>query len=155
MTTDFSNVIKEKSYLRPSNTHLDFFVSLKKINKVRYLFDSLWTYQVKIFCSVPILVFRCPQQGCSILIHLNIHLLEGTETTPWLDADKLTFMLIISDASKSNYVAGAKIIKISQGDTMLIRIACLKQRSLSCQGVENLVNNFYQMNFNNIWPGEG
>lgn len=149
---DFSNLNKEHSYLRPSDAHLDFFVSFKRIKDAPSMFGSVWTYRVKIFCSVPILVFRCQQLGCNILVHLNIQLLQAVDPTHWLDADHLTFMLIISDASKSDQVAGAKIIKISKADSALIRSACLRQNQLSSRTVENLADFIYQLDIKNIWP---
>lgn len=151
--TDFINLNKEESYFQPTNTHLDVHVQLRKMTPDFDLADN-WTYKLKIFCSVPVLLFRPESNNCNILIHLNHVLLTKLNATFWLTAKKLTFMLFISDASLSREVVCVKKLQLSIQESDLVRTACKSQYGLSNQDVENLVDIIYQLNVTNIWPSE-
>lgn len=149
---DFSNVNRAKSFLRPSYGQIDLFIAFNSIENIKSMFAGKWTYKVKIFCSIPIVVFKCPGMDCNILLHLNLHALGSG---CWLENDRLTFMLIISDVSDSNNVVGAKTICLSKRDSDRIRAAVSKQKNLSYQSIEDLVDIIYQLDIENIWPGSG
>ncbi|GGC14172.1 hypothetical protein [Dyadobacter sediminis] len=61
-------------------------------------------------------------------------------------------MLIISNASESIHVAGAKTIRLSKTDSDSVRAAFLKQKNLSYQTIKDLVDIVYQLDIENIWP---
>ncbi|CAG5074618.1 hypothetical protein DYBT9623_05305 [Dyadobacter sp. CECT 9623] len=64
-------------------------------------------------------------------------------------------MLIISDVSDSDNVVGAKTICLSKRDSDRIRAAVSRQKQLSYQNIEDLVDIIYQLDIKNIWPGSG
>ncbi len=70
--TDFSNVNRTKSFLRPSHEHVDLYITFNSIENVKSMFAGKWTYKMKIFCSIPLVVFRCPVKECNIMLHLNL-----------------------------------------------------------------------------------
>lgn len=147
--TDFSSVDRSKSFLRPSHEHIDLFIAFNSIENAQSMSAGKWTYKIKIFCSIPLVVFRCPGKDCNIMLHLNHHALGSGR---WLDKEHLTFMLIISDASKSNHVVGARTIRLSKTDSDAVRAAVSKQKNLSYQTIEDLVDIVYQLDIKNIWP---
>lgn len=147
---DFGNFDRQQSYFRPFKTHLDVYARLKKVD-LKAMATGNWSYKIKVFCSVPIILFQCECSGCNILMHLNMPLLKKLSATSWLDPRRLTFMLLISDASRSNEVIGAKSIKISQAESDNIRAACQSQHTLSYAQIEDLVDIIYQLEIENIW----
>lgn len=149
---DFLNFDRHLSYYRPYESHLDVFISFKKVD-LKLMAYAGWNYKVKVFCSVPIILFQCKCDGCNILMHLNMPAMEKVKATSWLKAEKLTFLLFISDASCSKHVVWAKNIQLSKADSDKIRSACYHQRTLSYNQVENLVDPIYHLEIDNIWPG--
>ncbi|WP_157504958.1 hypothetical protein [Dyadobacter beijingensis] len=148
--TDFANFNRRQSYFRPYQTHLDVYARLKKVD-LKAMATGKWSYKFKIFCFIPIILFQCECVGCNILIHLNMPLLRKLSATSWLDTRQLTFMLLISDASRDNEVLGAQTIKISQADSDTIRSACKSQRTFSSMQIEDLVDIIYQLEIGSIW----
>ncbi|KAA6438498.1 hypothetical protein FEM33_17580 [Dyadobacter flavalbus] len=150
---DFANFDKEESYFQPTRTHLDVHVKLRKTTP-ELAASQNWTYRLKIFCSVPVLLFSPENGGCNTLIHLNHVLLTHLNATCWLKAEKLTFMLFISDASIRKEVVCVKAIQLSVQDSARVRKACKSQNGLSYHQVESLVDIIYQLNITEIWPPE-
>ncbi|TLU96073.1 hypothetical protein [Dyadobacter sediminis] len=151
---DFANFDKQESYFQPNQTHLDVHVKLRE-TAPELAASHKWTYKLKIFCSVPVLLFRPENNNCNTLIHLNHVLLTKLNATCWLKAEKLTFMLFISDASVKRGVVCVKAIQLSIEDSKLVRKACRSQQGLSYHQVENLVDIIYQLNITDIWPSDG
>jgi hypothetical protein len=148
---DFANFDRKTSYFKPYKSHLDVYVSLRKIDDPIEAMD-VWTYKVKIFCEIPIILFQCKNKGCNILLHLNYPLLISLNATSWLEADHLTFMLFLSEKTEFNDVVCAKTIQLSKSESSCIRKACSKQDSLTYQSIENLVDIVYEQDIENIWP---
>jgi len=148
---DFANFNREKSYFRPYDTHLDVYVSMSEMSGLSKGTGN-WSYKLKIFCGIPVILFQCESKGCNILIHLNYPLLHKLSATSWLGQQQLTFMLLLSDSSQSDHVVCAKTLKLNKADSTKIRMACVKQYGLSYSSVENIVDVIYQQNIKNIWP---
>lgn len=149
---EYSNIIREQTYFRPSNVHLDVFVSFQAIKLLNPVSDDQWQYKMKIFCSVPVISFNCKSMGCSILIHLNYQYFKNLNLLSWLKEEHITFMLLISDASLDNHIVGAKTLRLSRKDSDRVRSACLKQAKLSYQSIEDAVDFLYELDIENIWP---
>jgi hypothetical protein len=148
---DFANINKQESYFQPTLTHLDVHVKLRET--AHDLSSSgNWTYKLKIFCSVPIILFRPENQDCNILIHLNQVLLTKLNATSWLQAENLTFMLFLSDASSNKEVICVKAMQLSVQDSKYVRKACRDQHGLSYHQIENLIDIIYQLKVSSVWP---
>lgn len=150
---DFANFDRQQSYFRPYQTHLDVYVRLKEVS-LKAVLNSVWTYKIKIFCSVPVILFQCELAGCNVLMHINMPALAKLSATSWLQTKRLTFMLLISDASQGGQVIGAKTIRLSHADSALIRRACQNQRAVSSMQIEHLVDILYQLDIDNIWQSQ-
>jgi hypothetical protein len=148
---NFATFEREKWYFRPSTTHMDVFVSLKNIPHPA-MDSHTWTYKLKTFCSIPVILFQCKSMDCNILVHLNYPGLVNLNATSWLKADCSTFMLFLSDTSVSKNVVCAKTIQLCRADSDRIRNACSNQNTLSSQTIENLVGVIYEQGAENIWP---
>ena len=147
---DFLNFERKKCHFHPYVTHLDVFVGLRKIN-IPVTNREKWTYKLKMFCLIPILLFQCKSMGSNILLHLNYPELIKLNATSWLESDCLTFMIFLSDTSISNDVVCAKTMQLSKSESNRIREACSKQSSLGYQTIEDLVDIIYEQDIKNIW----
>lgn len=148
---DFANFDRQKSYLSPHYAHIDVHVRFRKVD-LRSMTYGEWSYKIKLFCSVPIILFQCQCDGCNILMHLNVPALKQLNATSWLKNSNLTFLLLISDASRANQVVWAKKVQLSKTESDKIRHACQQQRTLSYNQIEDLVGPFYQLSIDRIWP---
>jgi hypothetical protein len=149
--TDFANFDRQESYFRPYKSHLDVFARLRRVN-LKEMAHGEWSYKLKIFCTVPLILFQCECTGCNILMHLNMPLLQKLTATSWLEAEHLTFMLLVSDASRSNEIICGKTMRLTKLDSDVIRGACSQQRTLTSMQVEDLVGILYQLEIKQIWP---
>lgn len=150
---DFANFDRQESYFRPCQSHLDVFARFRWVD-TSSINDGQWSYKIKIFCSVPVILFQCKPSACNILMHLNMPLLRKLGATSWLNTDQLTFMLLLSDGSRAKKVVFGKTIRIAKADSDVIRKACRKQHLLTSTQIENMIDILYQLEISNIWPGD-
>lgn len=138
---DFANFESYKSFFVPSRTHLNVYSCFDRIDPT-LMADGDWSYKVKIFCSVPIIIFRCNQYH--IIMHLNMPFLQQMKACSWLEAQHLTFRLSILDAWQDHKIIHTRGMSFAAIDSERIRLACRQQCLFSCTQIEDIVSIIYQ-----------